>query len=309
MGSANVRTPVAVIGPTGTGKSDLALDLAERFDGEIVNVDAMAQYRGMDIGTAKTPPAQRRAIPHHQLDVLDVTETATVARYQQAARADVEAVLAAGRLPVIVGGSMMYIQSLLDDWDFPATDAGVRARLEAELADVGVAEMHRRLGAVDPAAAAAILDTDGRRIVRALEVVELTGEPFAASAPQKGTPRWSTAIVALDRETGVLDDRLRARTDAMFDAGLVDEVTGLIDLGLRDGLTASRAIGYAQVLEVIDGTLDLDTARELTFTGTRRYVRRQRSWFRRDDRIRWFDAAQDRLLDHVTAHLRDRDVR
>ncbi|WP_188492305.1 tRNA (adenosine(37)-N6)-dimethylallyltransferase MiaA [Williamsia phyllosphaerae] len=304
-----MRTPVAVIGPTGTGKSDLALDLAERFDGEIVNVDAMAQYRGMDIGTAKPPPAQRRGIPHHQLDVLDVSETATVARYQQAARADVENVLAAGRLPVIVGGSMMYIQSLLDDWNFPATDAGVRARLEAELADVGVTEMHRRLGAVDPAAATTILDTDGRRIVRALEVVELTGEPFAASAPQKGTPRWSTAIVALDRETDVLDDRLRARTDAMFDAGLVDEVIGLIDRGLRDGLTASRAIGYAQVLEVIDGDLDLDTARELTFTGTRRYVRRQRSWFRRDDRIRWFDAAQDRLLDRVTAHLRDVDVR
>nr|WP_253663384.1 tRNA (adenosine(37)-N6)-dimethylallyltransferase MiaA [Williamsia maris] len=304
-----MRTPVAVIGPTGTGKSDLALDLAERFDGEIVNIDAMAQYRGMDIGTAKPAPAQRRGIPHHQLDVLDVTETATVARYQQAARADVETVLAAGRLPVIVGGSMMYIQSLLDDWSFPATDAGVRARLEAELADVGVAEMHRRLGTVDPAAATAILDTDGRRIVRALEVVELTGEPFAASAPQKGTPRWSTAIVALDRDTDTLDDRLRVRTDAMFDAGLVDEVTHLIDLGLRDGLTASRAIGYAQVLDVIDGTLDLDTARELTFTGTRRYVRRQRSWFRRDDRIRWFDAADDRLLDHVTTHLRDHDVR
>ncbi|MBJ7290117.1 tRNA (adenosine(37)-N6)-dimethylallyltransferase MiaA [Williamsia sp.] len=304
-----VRTPVAVIGPTGTGKSDLALDLAERFDGEIVNIDAMAQYRGMDIGTAKPAPAQRRGVPHHQLDVLDVSETATVARYQQAARADVETVLAAGRLPVIVGGSMMYIQSLLDDWSFPATDADVRARYEAQLADVGAAEMHRRLGAVDPAAAAAILDTDGRRIVRALEVVELTGEPFAASAPQKGTPRWSTAIVALDRETDALDDRLRRRTDAMFDAGLVDEVIHLIDLGLRDGLTASRAIGYAQVLEVIDGDLDLDTARELTFTGTRRYVRRQRSWFRRDDRIRWFDAADDRLLDHVTTHLRDLDVR
>ena len=309
VGSEIVRTPIAVIGPTGTGKSDLALDLAERFDGEIVNIDAMAQYRYMDIGTAKTPPALRRGIPHHQLDVLDVTETATVARYQEAARADVETILTAGRMPVIVGGSMMYIQSLLDDWSFPATDATLRAHLEAELDEVGVAEMHRRLAVVDPAAATAILDTDGRRVVRALEVVELTGEPFAASAPRRGTPRWSTAIVALDRETDALDDRLRARTDAMFDAGLVDEVTHLIDLGLREGLTASRAIGYAQVLEAIDGTLDLDTARELTFTGTRRYVRRQRSWFRRDDRIRWFDAADHLLLDHVTTHLRDLDVR
>ncbi len=302
-------TPIAVIGPTGTGKSDLALDLAERYGGEIVNIDAMAQYRGMDIGTAKTPPERRRGISHHQLDVLDVAETATVARYQLAARHDVEGIRAAGRRPILVGGSMMYIQALLDDWSFPATDAVVRARFEADLTHHGVAAMHRRLREVDPAAAAAILDSDGRRIVRALEVVELTGEPFAASAPQKGTPRWSTAIVALDRDTEALDDRLRARTDAMFDAGLVDEVTGLIERGLRDGRTASRAIGYAQVLDVIDGTIDLDTARELTLRGTRRYVRRQRSWFRRDERVHWFDAADGLLLDRVTTHLREVDVR
>ncbi|MBT0567905.1 tRNA (adenosine(37)-N6)-dimethylallyltransferase MiaA [Williamsia sp. CHRR-6] len=296
--------PVAVIGPTGTGKSDLALDLAERHGGEIVNVDAMQLYRGMDIGTAKVPPEARRGIPHHQLDVLEVTETASVATYQHSARADVEAILAAGRLPVIVGGSMMYIQSLLDDWEFPATDPGVRARYEAELAQRGVSVLHRRLAEVDPAAAAAILDSDARRVVRALEVVELTGRPFAASAPQIGEPRWSTLIVAVDRDTDELDERLRRRTELMFEAGLVDEVEGLVQHGLRDGVTASRAIGYAQVLDVLDGRLDVDTAREQTFFGTRRYVRRQRRWFRRDRRIHWCDGADPALVDKVSDLLR-----
>ncbi|MGU3294384.1 tRNA (adenosine(37)-N6)-dimethylallyltransferase MiaA [Williamsia sp. M5A3_1d] len=297
-----VVAPIAVIGPTGTGKSDLALDLAQRYDGEIVNIDAMQQYRGMDIGTAKVPPGMRRGITHHQLDVLDVTETATVARYQAAARTDVEAILSAGRRPIIVGGSMMYIQSLLDDWTFPATDPAVRARLEDELAVDGVESLHRRLAEVDPAAAASILESDGRRIVRALEVVEITGQPFAASAPPIGrAPRWSTTIVALDRDTDLLDGRLRRRTDAMFDSGLVDEVRALVDRGLREGTTAPRAIGYAQVIDALDGRHDMETARELTFTGTRRYVRRQRSWFRRDPRIHWFDADAPSVLDAVSA--------
>ncbi|MGV9824730.1 MULTISPECIES: tRNA (adenosine(37)-N6)-dimethylallyltransferase MiaA [unclassified Gordonia (in: high G+C Gram-positive bacteria)] len=290
-------TPVAVVGPTATGKSDLALDLAAHLDGEIVNIDAMQQYRGMDIGTAKLPPSQRRGIPHHQIDVLDVTEIATVARYQEAATTDIETLLAAGRTPVIVGGSMMYIQGLLDDWRFPATDPEVRVRYEALLAEEGVAAMHRRLAEVDPAAAASILDTDGRRIVRALEVVELTGAPFAASAPQIGEPRWGTRILALDRDTAELDDRIRRRTAAMFAGGLIDEVRALVDAGLRSGVTARRAIGYAQVLAVLGGELDVATAEELTFIGTRRYVRRQRSWFRRDHRIVWLDAGAPALLD------------
>jgi tRNA dimethylallyltransferase len=295
--------PVAVVGPTGTGKSDLALDVAERWGGEIVNIDAMQQYRGMDVGTAKVPVAQRRGIPHHQLDVLDVTEVATVARYQRAAGADVEDILARGRRPVIVGGSMMYVQSLLDDWSFPATDDAVRARLEAELADRGVAAMHARLAQVDPDAAASILPTDGRRVVRALEVVELTGEPFAASAPRIGTPRWSTVIIGLDRDTAELDDRLRARTEAMFAGALLEEVAGLVEHGLRDGRTASRAIGYAQALAVLDGTLTRADAIEATFVGTRRYVRRQRSWFRRDPRVHWLDAGAPGLVDAVAAVL------
>ncbi len=286
--------PLAIVGPTGTGKSQLALDVAARLGGatgaEIVNADAMQLYRGMDIGTAKLPVAQRFGIPHHQLDVLDVTETATVARFQQEAAADIEAIAARGKVPVLVGGSMLYLQSLLDDWSFPATDPAVRAEWERRLAEVGTDGLHAELADRDPAAAASILPTDGRRIVRALEVVEITGQPFAASAPVIGTPRWDTAIIGLDCETELLDDRLSRRTEAMFSRGLVDEVVTLLERGLRDGVTASRALGYAQVLADLDAGGDGDGAQEPTFIGTRRYVRRQRSWFRRDHRIHWLDA-------------------
>ncbi len=302
--------PLAIIGPTGTGKSELALDFAERAErlggkagAEIVNGDAMQLYRGMDIGTAKLPVEARRGIPHHQLDVLGVTETATVARYQRAAAADIEAIAARGAVPVIVGGSMLYIQSLLDDWSFPATDPAVRARWEQRLAEAGVSVLHAELARRDPAAAAAILPTDARRTVRALEVVELTGQPFAASAPRIGTPRWDTAIVGLDCDTTVLDERLARRTDTMFELGLVEEVTALLGEGLREGVTASRALGYAQVIAALDaggGGDRMGAAREQTYVGTRRYVRRQRSWFRRDHRVRWLDAsAGARLVDEV----------
>lgn len=287
--------PLAIIGPTGTGKSQLALDVAERLSGErgaeVVNADAMQLYRGMDIGTAKLPVDERRGVPHHQLDVLHVTQTATVARYQRAAATDVEAIAARGAVPIIVGGSMLYVQSLLDDWSFPATDPAVRARWEQRLAESGVGELHAELARRDPAAAAAILPTDSRRTVRALEVVELTGQPFAASAPRIGTPRWDTAIIGLDCDTRILDERLAQRTDTMFARGLVDEVRALVAEGLREGVTAARALGYAQVLAALDAA-DPDAlrdARELTYIGTRRYVRRQRSWFRRDHRVHWLD--------------------
>ncbi|MBO0853098.1 MAG: tRNA (adenosine(37)-N6)-dimethylallyltransferase MiaA [Nocardia sp.] len=295
--------PIAVVGPTATGKSDLALDVAARLGGEIVNIDAMQLYRGMDIGTAKLPPEQRRGIPHHQLDVLEVTETATVAAYQIAATADVRAILDRGRVPVIVGGSMMYVQALLDDWQFPATDAAVREKWEAVLDRDGVAAVHQALTEADPVAARTILPTDGRRIVRALEVVELTGRPFAASQPQRGRPRWNTTIIGVDRETADLDARIERRTATMFDQGLVEEVRELIGRGLREGQTARRAIGYAQVLSYLDGEYDLDRARERTFIGTRRYVRRQRSWFRRDPRVHWVDGADSALVDSVLAHI------
>lgn len=300
--------PIAVIGPTGTGKSQLGLELADRLGGEIVNADAMQQYRGMDIGTAKVPPAQRRGVAHHQLDVLEIADTATVARYQQAAVADVEAIAARGAVPIIVGGSMMYVQALLDQWAFPATDPAVRRRWEQRLAEEGTAALHAELARLDPTAATAILPTDGRRIVRALEVIELTGEPFAASAPRIGAPRWDTAIVGLDWDTEELDHRLARRTDAMFDSGLVSEVRALLAGGLRDGVTAARALGYAQVIEALDaggGDAELARARDLTFIGTRRYVRRQRSWFRRDHRIRWLDGASPGIVEAALAHWRD----
>ncbi|CMS19412.1 tRNA delta(2)-isopentenylpyrophosphate transferase [Mycobacterium tuberculosis] len=298
--------PLAIIGPTGAGKSQLALDVAARLGArvsvEIVNADAMQLYRGMDIGTAKLPVSERRGIPHHQLDVLDVTETATVARYQRAAAADIEAIAARGAVPVVVGGSMLYVQSLLDDWSFPATDPSVRARWERRLAEVGVDRLHAELARRDPAAAAAILPTDARRTVRALEVVELTGQPFAASAPRIGAPRWDTVIVGLDCQTTILDERLARRTDLMFDQGLVEEVRTLLRNGLREGVTASRALGYAQVIAALDAGAGADrmrAAREQTYRGTRRYVRRQRSWFRRDHRVHWLDAGWPA---HRTAH-------
>ncbi|MFI5507025.1 tRNA (adenosine(37)-N6)-dimethylallyltransferase MiaA [Mycobacterium sp. NPDC051804] len=297
--------PIAIVGPTGTGKSELALAVAERLGGEIVNADAMQLYRGMDIGTAKLTVAERRGIPHHQLDVLEVTETASVARYQQAAATDVEVIASRGAVPVVVGGSMMYVQSLLDEWTFPATDPAVRAKYEERLAEVGVSALHGELAVVDADAAASILPTDGRRIVRALEVVELTGQPFAASFPAIGAPRWDTAIVGLDWETTALDQRLTQRTDKMFHDGLVDEVRGLLDCGLRDGVTAGRALGYAQVIADLDDGGDGSAAREPTFVGTRRYVRRQRSWFRRDHRISWLDGAADGAVEETLRIWRD----
>lgn len=300
-------TPIAVVGPTATGKSNLGLDLAERLGGEIVNIDAMQLYRGMDVGTAKLTVEERRDIPHHQLDVLDVTETATVAAYQSAASADVVEIMARGRVPVIVGGSMMYVQALLDKWEFPATDPVVRARWEAVLAEGGVDAVHAALQAADPAAAATILPTDGRRMVRALEVVELTGQPFAASAPEIGTPRWGTVIIGVDRDTAALDERIERRTELMFAAGLVDEVRALLDHGLRDGVTARRAIGYAQVLSYLDNEYDLKHAQERTLIGTRRYVRRQRSWFRRDPRVHWVDGAAPDLVATALALLDEKE--
>lgn len=304
-----IPRPLAIVGPTGTGKSALALAVAEKLGAdlaaEVVNADAMQLYRGMDIGTAKLTVEQRRGVAHHQLDTLEVTETASVARYQQAASAAIEAIVARGALPIVVGGSMLYVQSLLDEWSFPATDPAVRAKWERRLAEIGVAELHRELARVDAVAAESILASDARRIVRALEVIELTGRPFAASAPRMKTPRWNTAIIGLDWETTVLDDMLARRTEDMFAAGLVGEVVSLLGRGLRDGVTASRALGYAQVIADLEAGRDGSAAREPTYTGTRRYVRRQRSWFRRDHRITWLDGAAPGNVDRVLRCWRD----
>ncbi|GAA4552425.1 tRNA (adenosine(37)-N6)-dimethylallyltransferase MiaA [Pseudonocardia xishanensis] len=286
---------VCVVGPTATGKSDLSLDLAEALDGEIVNADAMQLYRGMDIGTAKLPVAERRGIPHHQLDVLDVTEPASVAAYQRHARAVIAALLAAGRTPVLVGGSGLYVQAVVDDLEFPGTDPAIRDRWEAELAAVGAPALHRRLAEVDPAAAEHVLPSNGRRIVRALEVVELTGRPFRATLPGQRVPRYDAVLLGVDRDTAELDDRVSRRVDLMMSAGLVAETEKLLAQGLREGRTASRALGYQQVVAELDGPRDFAAAAAETVRATRRFVRRQRSWFRRDPRIHWLDGADPEL--------------
>jgi tRNA dimethylallyltransferase len=290
---------IAVVGPTATGKSDLGLALALEHGGDVVNADALQLYRGLDVGTAKLTVAERRGVPHHLLDVLDVTETASVAAYQRAARAEIERLRAAGRTPVLVGGSGLYVQAVLDELEFPGTDPALRAELEAELAERGPAALHARLTQVDPAAAAVVLPGNGRRIVRALEVVALTGRPFPARLPAAATPRYDAVLIGVDRPTDELDLRIARRVARMFAAGLVDEARALLGRGLREGRTASRALGYQQVVAALDGRGDLGAAAAETVVATRRFVRRQRSWFRRDRRIHWLDASHPDVIDRA----------
>ncbi len=278
---------VAVVGPTAAGKSELSLDLAERLGGEVVNTDALQLYRGMDVGTAKLPVDERRGIVHHLLDLLDVTETASVADFQARARAVIADCRARGVVPVLVGGSALYTRAVLDRFDFPGTDPDLRARLEAELGQVGALVLHRRLAERDPEAAARILPSNGRRVVRALEVVELTGRPFAASLPVLEYVDPLTLQVGVDIPRPVLDERIALRVRRMWDAGLVEEVRRLERGGLREGLTASRALGYQQVLALLAGECTEQEAIEATVTGTRRFARKQDSWFRKDPRIVW----------------------
>ncbi|MGH4011824.1 MAG: tRNA (adenosine(37)-N6)-dimethylallyltransferase MiaA [Pseudonocardiaceae bacterium] len=288
---------VAVVGPTATGKSDLAVELARRLDGEVINADAMQLYRGMDIGTAKLTLAERRGVRHHLLDTLEVTETASVAAYQRVARRIMEELLVAGRVPVLAGGSGLYVQAVLDDLNFPGTDPGVRTVLEAELAERGAPALYHRLRQLDPVSAGRILPTNGRRLVRALEVIQLTGRPFSATLPRPGPARYGAVLIGLDADPAVLDARVGARVDRMFTAGLVEEVHQLLPRGLREGRTASRALGYQQILAALDAGTDPACAADLTARATRRFVRRQRTWFRRDHRIRWLDARRCDLLD------------
>ncbi|WP_326596190.1 tRNA (adenosine(37)-N6)-dimethylallyltransferase MiaA [Streptomyces sp. NBC_01803] len=293
--AASAPQVVAVVGPTAAGKSDLGVALARRLGGEVINADSMQLYRGMDIGTAKLTPVERRGVPHHLLDIWDVTETASVAAYQRLARDHVDRLLAAGRVPVLVGGSGLYVRAAVDRLDFPGTDPGVRARLEADLARHGSGALHARLAAADPPAAEAILASNGRRIVRALEVIEITGRPFTANLPgpaeERGVYRTLQIGVGVDRAE--LDTRITARVHRMWAAGLVDEVRALEGAGLRAGLTASRALGYQQVLAALAGECTEEEAREETVRATRRFARRQESWFRRDPRVRWLSGARE----------------
>ncbi len=293
---------VAVVGPTAAGKSSLAVALAGEVGGEIVNADSMQLYRGMDIGTAKLALAERGGVPHHLLDVWPVTRTASVAAYQRLVRPILDGLLERGVTPVLVGGSGLYLRAALDDLRFPGTDAGLRARLAEELASAGAPRLHARLATADPAAAAAILPTNGRRIVRALEVVELTGLPFRASLPAPAAV-YDVTWLGQDRPAPELDLRIADRVRRMWAAGLVEEVRRLAGEGLRDGVTASRALGYASVLRMFDGVRTEDEARAEAATATRRFARRQRSWFGRDPRVRWL--AAERPLAAALAALAD----
>jgi tRNA dimethylallyltransferase len=296
---------IAVVGPTAAGKSELSLGVALALGGEVVNADSMQLYAGMDIGTAKLSPAQRRGVPHHLLDIWDVREAASAATYQRLARGAVAGIHARGRVPVLAGGSGLYLRAALDNLEFPGTDPVVRDQLEAELATAGAGALHARLAALDPAAATAILPSNGRRIVRALEVIEVAGRPFAAALPQYES-RYAVVQLGLKVGRDELDRRIAERAARMWREGLVDEVAALERAGLREGRTASRALGYAQVLRFLAGEYDEDEARAQTILATRRFARRQEAWFRRDPRVIWLDATEepDALLGAALAACR-----
>jgi tRNA dimethylallyltransferase len=293
--SPAVPRVIAVVGPTAAGKSALGVALAHALDGEVVNADSMQLYQGMDIGTAKLTLAEREGVPHHLLDIWDVTEPASVAAYQRLARAAVDDIATRGKMPVLVGGSGLYVRAVLEEFEFPGTDPLLRARLEDELSSVGPAALYSRLRELDPVAAEKILPSNGRRIVRALEVIALTGEPFTAALPSP-RPHYESVHIGVDRDAAGLDQRIAARVDRMWSAGLLDEVRALERRGLREGRTASRALGYQQALAELDGALSDGQARDETTRATRRFVRRQRSWFRRDPRITWLDAGSPTLV-------------
>ena len=301
-----ISTPdlLCIVGPTGSGKSNLAinvaLELSKRgIQAEIVNADSMQFYKGMDIGTAKVSEAERKGIKHHLLDWLDVTEENTAARYQIEARKVIADLIEQGILPIVVGGSMLYIAALINTFEFPGRDEALRAQLEQDLIDLGPIAMHKRLELLDEVAASRIEPQNGRRTVRALEIVMITGEPFAASLPEQFESFLPVLEIGLNSAREHLVERLAKRVQGMWDAGLVEEAKGLLAKGLRESKTASQAIGYAQALSVIDGKLTEEQAIEETTLLTQRYARRQMSWFRRDPRINWFDYQSETLLPDV----------
>ena len=299
---------LVLVGPTATGKSRLAVAVARRLaasgrPAEVVNADSMLVYRGMDIGTAKPTAAEQQGVRHHLIDTMDVRETATVADFQQRARAAIADCRARGARAIVVGGSALYIRAIVDDFQFPGTDPVLRARLQADLAALGPNRLHQRLAGLDPVAAGQILPENGRRIVRALEVVTLTGRPFAASLPAHRYALPEVTQIGLDIDRAALDARIADRVNGMWRAGLVAEVRRLAAAGLREGLTASRALGYRQVLAFFAGEIGEDEARELTITATRRFARRQDAWFRKDPRIVWLAHDAPDLVDQVLDRL------
>ena len=294
---------IVILGATAVGKTALSLDLAERLDAEIINADSMQLYRGMDIGTAKIPIAERRGIPHHLLDVWDVTHPAHVASFQEISRQAVAAIHSRGKRALVVGGSGLFIQAMLEDLQFPASDDDVRAKLIDEAQVYGIGTLYERFMALDPEAAARVLPTNERRVIRALEVYELTGK-----APQTQLSALPVVIpsirIGLRRDRAELDQRIALRVDQMWQQGLVAEVEALTHVGLREGKTASKALGYAQVLAALDGTCSLEEAHSATVSATRRFARRQESWFARDQSIHWLEAdgiSVDTLMPFVSS--------
>ena len=289
-------TLVVIAGATATGKSDLAVELAKKIGGEIVNADSMQLYRGMDIGTAKLTQDERRGIPHHLLDLVDVSTDVNVAWYQEQARLVIDQLLAQGIPAIVVGGTGFYIKATLDDLNFPDTDPAVREKLTLEAEKIGGDALHKRLGILDPAAAAAIPRENVRRVIRALEVIEITGKPFTANLPRENSTKYPDALqfgLTMDRE--LLDLRVDKRVEMMFEKGLVAEVEQLIGQGLLEGKTARAALGYAQVISMLAGDISLEQAISETKLATRQYIRRQETWFRRDQRISWLDSDSNRL--------------
>ena len=301
---------IAVVGPTGTGKSDLGLRIAEEIishggKAEIVNTDSMQFYRGMDIGTAKLSIAERRGVQHHMLDVLDIKDESTAAEYQAQVRPLISDLQSRGVTPILVGGSMLYIAAALNTFEFPERDESIRAELEADLEKFGSHTMHRRLAELDPLAASRIDPENGRRVVRALEIVTITGEPFAAALPEK-TESWQPVLeIGLNSDRAHLVERLAKRVEKMWQQGIVAEAESLIPAGIREGKTSSRAIGYAQALAQLDGVCNEEEAIAATTQLTQRYARRQMSWFRRDERIYWQDYQDPNLVDNVFALIRN----
>lgn len=289
-------TLVVIGGATATGKSDLAVALAQRIGGQVVNADSMQLYKDMDIGTAKLSMAERQGIPHHMLDLVEVSTDVNVAWYQERARAVIDELLAADIPVIVVGGTGFYIKAILDDLNFPDTDPAVREKLTLEAEKIGGDALHQRLGKLDPAAAAAIPRENVRRVIRALEVIEITGEPFTANLPREDSTKYPQALqfgLNMDRE--LLDDRVELRVDRMFQQGLVNEVEELITKGLLEGKTARAALGYAQVISALAGEITMDEAISQIKLATRQYIRRQETWFRRDQRITWLEPDSDRL--------------
>ena len=294
---------IVICGATATGKSDLAVSLAQEIDGEIINADSMQIYKGMDIGTAKLTESERAGIAHHLLDVLEVSEDATVAWYQGLARAAVTEIHNRGKHAIIVGGTGLYIKSILDDLNFPDTDAKVRQKLTEEAKEFGIVPLFQRLELLDPAAAAAIDRQNERRVIRALEVIEITGKPFTANLPREASTRYPNAVqfgLVMDRDH--LSERISTRVDRMWELGFVEEVEQLLKDGITSGRTAQLALGYSQLIAFKNGLLSEEEAKEDTKRATRQYARRQETWFSRDDRIKWISQAQPRL-ETVMNHL------